>query len=321
MFRFRVELTNAPAVETNAGSFMACYDKKFIWRSNLYISEGAADWNNLNPWTAAQGNEWDTTGNGGQCVINPWTMYTNPNAPYFSNGGDVFDAVAYTFGGCDAVRDFNLELVAQADAAGRPAVDANRTLASTDPVRDDNNYWENYLKTSYVPSYSYIRRKQAGAETEAEQLQSSGVDCGGFLMRVASYQVNGTKAYLVGAPNDNERDEMGVNRLLRYYPPIFSDDTTINNYIWNVDLDELNLLIPGDIIWLRNKLADNSYEYHVVVINKMLFDVDSRNVIAGNIKLIDATTYLNKLNVQKTQSYVNYSGWSTIKPGRLIYNN
>ncbi len=32
--------------------YLAIYDKKMVWRSNLYIADGAQDWNNDNPWNA-----------------------------------------------------------------------------------------------------------------------------------------------------------------------------------------------------------------------------------------------------------------------------
>jgi len=35
-----------------AEDYMAVYDKKLLWRANLYIDEGANDWNELNPWNA-----------------------------------------------------------------------------------------------------------------------------------------------------------------------------------------------------------------------------------------------------------------------------
>jgi len=35
---------------TDAGKYFAVYDKKALWRANLYISEGADDWNNAHPW-------------------------------------------------------------------------------------------------------------------------------------------------------------------------------------------------------------------------------------------------------------------------------
>ena len=43
--------------EYNDSSFLAVYDKKMLWRANLYIAEEKDDWNDLHPWIV--GNEWN----------------------------------------------------------------------------------------------------------------------------------------------------------------------------------------------------------------------------------------------------------------------
>ncbi len=62
------------------GQFVAVYDKKLLWRVNLYIDEGDNDWNDLNPWNQPDSNlphynEWQDAGSdvlGGQMEIKPW---------------------------------------------------------------------------------------------------------------------------------------------------------------------------------------------------------------------------------------------------------
>ncbi len=44
---------------TSTEDFLAVYDRKALWRANLYIDEGAADWNNQNPWNDDD-NDWLT---------------------------------------------------------------------------------------------------------------------------------------------------------------------------------------------------------------------------------------------------------------------
>jgi hypothetical protein len=145
---------------------MACYDKKMLWRGNLYISEGAADWNNLNPWTVAQENEWDTTGNGGQCVINPWTRFgyyrvwvnndwqvsITPQDGYtYVYGGTVEDAVAYTWGGIDNVNGFNVKLNGtynQKECIQAYYNPANTTVMGDNPAPDDHRDWANWNDTT-----------------------------------------------------------------------------------------------------------------------------------------------------------------------------
>jgi hypothetical protein len=34
------------------GDYLAVYDKKLLWRANLYIDEKDGDWNDLHPWNA-----------------------------------------------------------------------------------------------------------------------------------------------------------------------------------------------------------------------------------------------------------------------------
>jgi hypothetical protein len=110
--------------------FMAVYDKKMLWRANLYIDEGAKDWNNVHPWNApfddsAEAvypgnddiiwygkNEWNKNedgmrGNGGQVIeIADWTRYHDNNI-FQNDNTHVEKAVAYTTCGIDSPFKFN----------------------------------------------------------------------------------------------------------------------------------------------------------------------------------------------------------------------
>jgi hypothetical protein len=93
------------------------YDKKMLWRANLYLDQrepelGNRDWNDVHPWVT--GNEWNTpaagyTGvAGGQITrINDWTRW-NDNETVTGN-------VAYGWGAWDSVATFNSELAAQSE--------------------------------------------------------------------------------------------------------------------------------------------------------------------------------------------------------------
>jgi hypothetical protein len=52
--------TSSPAVATAVeADYVAVYDKKMLWRANLYIDEGGMnDWNNVHPWNDSS-NEWN----------------------------------------------------------------------------------------------------------------------------------------------------------------------------------------------------------------------------------------------------------------------
>jgi hypothetical protein len=79
--------TSTPAVATAAeADYVAVYDKKMLWRANLYIAEtNVQDWNDAHPWVGSANNP------------NEWN---NPTADYNSvDGGQVVDIPAYTWPG------------------------------------------------------------------------------------------------------------------------------------------------------------------------------------------------------------------------------
>ena len=100
--------------------YIAVYDKKLLWRANLYIREGEGnDWNDIHPWNAPKSgeydekvwygkNEWKGNGNGGQTEICSWTRWSDDES--------VIDSVAYGWGCDDSVKDFNDELREQREA-------------------------------------------------------------------------------------------------------------------------------------------------------------------------------------------------------------
>ncbi|GHU84955.1 hypothetical protein FACS189473_3320 [Spirochaetia bacterium] len=110
---------------TDESDYIAVYDKKLLWRANLYIDEGANDWNDDHPWNAPVAgdagpvwwasswgrNDWNTleTGNqksGGQVTkILPWTRWNDNRT--------VEKHAAYGWGSWDTVSGFNNELKAQ----------------------------------------------------------------------------------------------------------------------------------------------------------------------------------------------------------------
>jgi len=321
----------ADFLDENAIIWVGVSDKKMLWRANLYIDErknpdgtwkigtgtGQAnitlgtraancpwddftnaekvlldnlDWNGRNPWI---GNAWDTRGDGKQIEIKPWTMYKNAIEPYYSIGGNVNSAVAYTFGGCDSVYDFNKDMEDQAIALGNNPEENNSALAPTLP--NTENYWLNYKDTTYRPSNSYIAAKDPDREYSIyEASKSGGVDCGGFLMRVASYKINGEKAYTIGSDNDETRDLIGNAPNIAHYPGIFPSTTDyaqakMATYSW--DVVDLNLLIPGDFVWFNG---------HVAIINTIEYSDNHRLTDTDKITFIEATTYFKKLYVRKT---------------------
>jgi len=164
----RFALTDKPDIITTKveSNFMDVYDHKLLWRANLYLDEtknpatgavipGAVDWNNANPWTFQQGNEWDKfwdapdgeveqsgPNNGGQCPINPWTRPYDPDSTNFTYPIQTeYASVAYTELGRDTPFDFNADLNDQKNAikiyGGLPTYTS--TLAPT------NGDWLTYI--------------------------------------------------------------------------------------------------------------------------------------------------------------------------------
>ena len=86
------------------------YDSKLLWRANLYVDDGAQDWNNTHPWNDAQNNEWFVSKqlgafiDGGQIPIESATRFTQYST---SQGtftipqavGIIQNTVAYSWGG------------------------------------------------------------------------------------------------------------------------------------------------------------------------------------------------------------------------------
>ena len=117
------------------------YDKRLLWRANLYLDEcvnhttgatiaGATDWNNRNPWYQDNSNlqnynPWgiSQTGgadvDGGQIDIQEWTRFDDSTGPGASltalDNGEVYGSVAYSWAGADTPFHFNQDMLDQKD--------------------------------------------------------------------------------------------------------------------------------------------------------------------------------------------------------------
>lgn len=95
--------------------YIAVYDKKMLWRANLYIDEGVGkDWNDAFPWNDPANNEWFVSKadganvDGGQIKIMPHTsLYQNTL---------ISDSVAYSTGGLDSFDVYNNKMASQQEA-------------------------------------------------------------------------------------------------------------------------------------------------------------------------------------------------------------
>ena len=91
---------------------LATYDKKLLWRANLYVkdtSDGGRDWNDTHRWVA--GNEWNrtesgATGDGGQVI--DIAEFTN-----WPDNARVSGSVCYSWGNEDTPFEFNQHMEVQ----------------------------------------------------------------------------------------------------------------------------------------------------------------------------------------------------------------
>ncbi|MDR2784658.1 MAG: hypothetical protein LBB83_01965 [Treponema sp.] len=230
-FRYEISSDSGTAVlETRfraAGKdYLAVYDKKLLWRANLYIDEGNGDWNDLHPWNAPSGNGekapvwWDSSWGynswnsgraaavpGGQVMaIAPWTRW-NDNVT-------VIGAVAYGWGCWDSVPAFNEELDEQRAliAQGRNKEHQNyqsanfeRLLWTRDSAAPDRS-WQNYVFPGRKQVNNTMQYHKALTQAELNENKQH------------FYFVNGSQASIPGLSTyweERETSQYEYNQILR----------------------------------------------------------------------------------------------------------
>ena len=338
-FILRFQLNDENRVLTSSDDdFVAVYDKKMLWRANLYIDEtanGKEDWNDLNPWIFE--NEWNKDykdsdedgniveqGNGGQVIkIIPHTS---------RKGIKIKDAVAYSFASCDSIVEFNNEVTQQKNILSG-YFDKNGNSLNNDSTTTYNssyapkNKWANYIsetEINIVPdengNYPYIPNlsrspKQDWANLNSTQINSkmrhgSGIDCSGFVFRTISYTGENYKA-----PEVHGKDEWDDLDTNVWWDRNTEDphDWDYNYTIWThnpypelteeyyseLDSEKIDFpLVPGDIVRLPG---------HVMIINSIEIVNEVRKVEYKNIKFIEAASGRNKeYKVLHNQSFWDY---------------
>jgi cell wall-associated NlpC family hydrolase len=152
--------------------FVAVYDKKMLWRANLYVDEGdgLADWNNAHPWV--YGNEWnidyrDRDGDGN--TIEPGDGGQVVGYSGFSSirGDNRNDRVAYDYpilyglprrwyGAIDTPMEFQQHMECQRDAidewyqpGGSHNVPEGQSLPGENETTAPGNNWRYYVPASW----------------------------------------------------------------------------------------------------------------------------------------------------------------------------
>jgi hypothetical protein len=295
-----------------------CPDLPMLWRANLYVDEGPNDWNNRHPWDDPTNNEWfvsKTSGadkDGGQISISSWTQPYLPYNPADIKYRNVSEAVPYTFGGVDSLPQFNSEMNEQRTAMvaasqlsnNNPYIGWNKTLAP-------KNKWGNYLDSSYRPCLTYLIE---ATNTYTGCTMAAGVDCGGFITRIASYRdtphliAKSRGVTLTEARHDsfvkNADGSFTCNTAARdCYPPIFENNSDLTNilpYVYQISVSnpsapgqyDFSRLIPGDIVFMN---------FHIMMVSSIQRR-DTGQLKPEDIFFIEATTWNEMYNVQKSQT-------------------
>jgi hypothetical protein len=302
------------------------YDKKLLWRANLYIDDEATDWSIANPWNAPLDvNDWNkdsynsnVQANGGQ-VITPssftWTADNNHA-----------NAVAYDYWGQDSPHEYNEKMRQQrrilnnyiTSGLGGYQANASGWVLTTAPTVAQPNH-SNYLHASifphgypndatakkvlnqpvlvngenvypYVPSLSNALKALNNGTWPGSGIGSyaAGLDCVGFTQRCASY------------PNSPYNWVQGTWFLGAYFwgnaRGTTGFPTPTNNLAWQVaktdvlddagNIKNLNKVIPGDIIYYGNPS-------HIAMILSVQYDQNERTSALDRIRVIESTYGVN----------------------------
>jgi hypothetical protein len=318
-FLLRFGLAANPSICGTAGegAFMAVYNKKLLWRANLFINEkydwetqkykeAIKDWNDINPWIS-DNNEWkevtdyetllsniwnnvpDTTipkksFDGKQIYIIPWTHpYTTPSEKTIKG------SVGYSWGGPDDVVSFNDKIYLQ----GKQLFNNDNTHKTTEAP---DNYWFKYSKDSYLPTLgiyqhviehdSYDTGKNIFTPTTKEDREKfknvlkskeAGLDCIGFIKKSMYYSNNIYKDY-------------------GNFWPVGQESKDYQDYEYT---GEINCLVPGDLIHMDGYIG-------FVASIKYKENVENKNAIIEEIIILESTTYDNYWMVQRKQTPVSY---------------
>ena len=77
-------------IESSDEDFFVCYDKKALWRANLYISTDKGDWNDIHPWNAPpEGDSYQIMENSWwsrEWGFNDWNILCNGDTDYSALG-------------------------------------------------------------------------------------------------------------------------------------------------------------------------------------------------------------------------------------------
>ena len=238
---FKVEASTGTLVTSLAQApRLAVYDKKLLWRANLYLDEGRDDWNSRHPWVTD--NDWNvkedgTRGNGEQVIgIRPWTR--------FSDGSKIQNSTPYGWGGSETPFTNNTALSVQATAIGslrnsnqiyaKLSWSQNSSYAPTKAPKSSSTDWNNYVfpfrvltqeLQSLIPKKYYIYNP-----TVAQRLGGSGIVAS--VLDQHLFNIDGSTARIPG-----------LSTFLAFYDQMTNDYLSNNSITRNL---EGQLYLNGD---------------------------------------------------------------------------
>ncbi|MBN2532989.1 MAG: hypothetical protein JXB88_08860 [Spirochaetales bacterium] len=339
------------------GDFFAIYDKKLLWRANLYIDEGENDWNNVNRWTYAQGNEWDKDWldhdddgiineagpyNGGQCEIASWTRLDDSSVPGVDpdiyDNGEVYGAVAYSWAGTDTPFDFNADMEDQKLAIRAWYSNAN-------PYWDQNMNphpeWANYNNTIAPDGLwaGYIFGMNGNDDSQPGVLTFNNPNRYPYTpgYRTKKQFVDGDDPAIYTTYSGGLDCTGFIHKSASYQGNTYTlsdlsdtrttwdgtiqgqaGGTIYSNHCWPVYDQEKDILYRNLIV--PGDIVSMPTQGHGAMVLSITYIEDDRTVQAAQVKLIESAYAEGKYMVVNAQSWqIPYNGVGRL--GRLMINN
>lgn len=303
-----VSKTISVSATMKEADYVAVYDKKMLWRANLYIAEIKNDWNDVHPWVT--GNEWniDESGNvvtgvkaGKQVLsIKSWTRpYKGTGTNFRNTNRDVFGNVAYSLGGADSPFGFNAKLNNQMNALNQISPNPGWTV-TTAPKTSNYSDWSKYATKStlgwndpnypWIPNYSTYMKYGNDPSTfiREDALVSAGLDCNGFLQRVKSYNNNpyeiSSMTNLYEPWNTWTGSASTLKESVGDIRTKYSQLISLNTDDWQIQPENLEYAVPGDFI-----LINENGHSHVAIIQGISSPEGGNKLTRKNFTVIHST--------------------------------
>ena len=328
------------------GDFFAAYDKKMLWRANLYIDEEVDDWNDINPWNAPLNeNNWNKTtyssyqqSNGGQ-VLTP-ASFTWINDSIHNN------VVAYDYWGQDSPHEFNEKMRQQQNILNYYITNGSQYTVNgvqQEYTADPNGWTETIAPqnnhSSYLYSSNYPYSLPNAFEQDAHQIISEPVFINSsnlypyvpglsnvYRMNIGSWPPWNTQ-YLFGS-HAAGLDCVGLVQRCASYPNtayIWTQSGTtrhLSEYMWGDTRGNTVYPTPGrgyswEII-SEQTVNQNPQILSLIVPGDIVYYGDSHIAIVKAITYTANTRNTNTQSITLIESTVRQNNWGNVFDGANI---